>query len=198
MPEPYRTPHSHRRRPSAFQARPALGDAKVAVLVAVYLAAIVAANLITARYGPAAAVYNAFALIGLDLITRDRLADFWGTTRWVKMALLIATGSALSYLIAQDARSVAEASAISFACAETGEGLLYHLLRHRQWVQRANTAAWLGAAIDSLVFPTLAFGGLVWSTSVGQFTAKTAGALLWSAVIVRVRPARRARAEALA
>jgi hypothetical protein len=30
--------------------------------------------------------YNAFALIGLDLITRDRLADFWGTTRWAKVA----------------------------------------------------------------------------------------------------------------
>jgi queuosine precursor transporter len=172
--------------------------AKTALLVAVYLAAIVVANLITARYGPAASIYNAFALIGLDLITRDRLADFWGTTRWAKMALLIAAGSALSYLIAQDARSVAEASAISFACAETGEGLVYHLLRHRQWVERANTSAWLGAAIDSLVFPTLAFGGLVWSTSVGQFTAKTAGALLWSALIVHVRPNRRARAEALA
>ncbi len=171
---------------------------KVALLVAVYLAAIVAANLITAHYGPTASVYNAFALIGLDLITRDRLADFWGTTRWAKMALLIAAGSTLSYLIAQDAASVAEASAISFACAETGEGLIYHLLRHRQWVQRANTAAWLGAAIDSLVFPTLAFGGLMWSTSLGQFTAKTAGALLWSAVIVRVRPSRRVRAEALA
>jgi queuosine precursor transporter len=171
---------------------------KVALLVAVYLAAIVAANLITARYGPTASVYNAFALIGLDLITRDRLADFWGTTRWVKMALLIAAGSTLSYLIAQDAASVAEASAISFACAETGEGFIYHLLRHREWVQRANTAAWLGAAIDSLVFPTLAFGGLMWSTSVGQFTAKTAGALLWSAVIVQVRPGRRVRVEALA
>jgi uncharacterized PurR-regulated membrane protein YhhQ (DUF165 family) len=172
--------------------------ARVVLLVFAYLAAIVAANLITARYGPAASVYNAFALIGLDLITRDRLADFWGTTRWVKMALLITAGSALSYLIAQDARTIAEASAISFACAESGEGLLYHLLRRRQWFERANTAAWLGAGIDSLVFPTLAFGGLLWSTSVGQFTAKTAGALLWSAVIVRVRPGRRARAEALA
>ncbi len=173
-------------------------QARVVLLVFTYLAAIVAANLITARYGPAASVYNAFALIGLDLITRHRLADFWGTTRWVKMGLLIAAGSALSYLIAQDARAIAEASAISFACAESGEGVLYHLLRRRRWFERANTAAWLGAGIDSLVFPTLAFGGLLWSTSVGQFTAKTAGALLWSAVIVRVRPPGRARSEALA
>ncbi len=198
MPESHSMSPSRRWRPGLPVTHSAASNGKVAVLVAVYLAAIVAANLITARYGPVASVYNAFALIGLDLITRDRLADFWGTTRWAKMALLIATGSALSYLIAQDARSVAEASAVSFACAETGEGLLYHLLRRRQWFERANTAAWLGAAIDSLVFPSLAFGGLVWSTSVGQFTAKAAGALLWSAVIVRVCPSRRARSGALA
>ena len=161
---------------------------KIAVLVGVYLAAIVTANIITARYGPTASVYNAFALIGLDLITRDRLADFWGTSRWQRMALLIGAGSAISFLIAQDVQAIAEASAISIACAETGEGLLYHLLRRREWVQRANAAAWLGAAIDSLVFPTLAFGGVMWSTTVGQFTAKVAGALLWSAVIAKVRP----------
>jgi hypothetical protein len=169
---------------------------KVAALVALYLAAIITANLLTARYGPTASVYNAFFLIGLDLITRDRLADFWGTTRWAKMSLLILTGSAVSYLITPDARSIAQASAISFACAETVEALLYHLLRHREWVQRANAAAWLGAAIDSLIFPTLAFGGLIWSTSMGQFTAKTAGALMWSTVIVRVRPAPRVRLRA--
>jgi len=120
--------------------------AKVAVLVGVYLAAIVAANIITARYGPTASVYNAFALIGLDLITRDRLADFWGTSRWLKMALLIGAGSAISFLVAQDVQAIAQASAISFACAETGEGLLYHALRRREWVQRANAAAWLGAS----------------------------------------------------
>jgi queuosine precursor transporter len=166
----------------------------VAILVGLYLAAIVAANLIAARFGPTASIYNAFALIGFDLITRDRLADFWGTTRWAKMALLILTGALLSYLATPDAHMIAEASAISFACAETGEGLLYHLLRKRRWMQRANIAAWLGAAIDSFVFPTLAFGGVIWSTTAGQFIAKTAGALLWSLLIARVRVRQRTEA----
>lgn len=161
--------------------------ATIAVLVGLYLAAIVAANLITARFGPSASVYNAFALVGLDLITRDRLADFWGTNRWMRMVLLIGMGSLLSFLAARDAHAVAEASAISFACAESGEGLLYYLLRERRWMQRANASAWLGAAIDSLVFPTLAFGGLMWSTSAGQFVAKAAGALFWSLFVARVR-----------
>jgi uncharacterized PurR-regulated membrane protein YhhQ (DUF165 family) len=62
-------------------------------------------------------------------------------------------------------------------------------------MQRANIAAWLGAAIDSFVFPTLAFGGVIWSTTAGQFIAKTAGALLCSLLIARVRV--RQRTEAL-
>lgn len=180
-------------RNTSVVSRPCRGRRRVtvAVLVCVYLAAIVTANLVVARYGPAASVYNAFALIGLDLITRDRLADFWGTKRWVKMATLIAAGSMLSYCIAQSAAVIAEASAVSFALAEAGEALLYHQLRRRDWLERANAAAWLGAAIDSFVFPTLAFGGVMWGTTVGQFTAKTAGALLWSAVLMRVRAPRR-------
>ena len=85
-------------REQSSSAKPA-----VAILIGLYLAAIVAANVITARFGPTASIYNAFALIGFDLITRDRLADFWGTTRWVKMALLILTGALLSYLATPDA-----------------------------------------------------------------------------------------------
>jgi hypothetical protein len=57
---------------------PAQTRGSVTALVSLYLTAIVAANLLTARFGPTASIYNAFALIGLDLITRDRLADFWG------------------------------------------------------------------------------------------------------------------------
>ena len=47
------------------------------IWVALYLAAIVAANLLVATYGPAVAVLNAFWLIGLDLSLRDRLHDRW-------------------------------------------------------------------------------------------------------------------------
>lgn len=167
----------------------------VAGLVLLYLAAIVAANVLTAHFGPPAAIYNAFALIGLDLITRDRLADFWGTSRWAKQAALILAGALLSYAATSGAHKVAVASAISFACAEVGEALLYWVLRRRVWLERANVSAWLGAAIDSLVFPTLAFGGFVWSTSFGQFAAKVAGAVVWSLVIVKLATR---RAEAIA
>lgn len=159
---------------------------QIIVLVIVFLVAIVTANLITTRYGPAASIYNAFFLIGLDLVTRDRLADFWGTTRWAKMGLLILAGSALSYAVNRDAAMIAEASAAAFAAAELVEATVYYIVRRRRWVERANIAATFGAAVDSLIFPTIAFGGVMWGISFGQFTAKLAGAFLWSLLILKL------------
>ena len=161
---------------------------KIGALVALYLAAIVAANLTLTHWGPSAIIPNAFFLIGLDLVTRDRLADFWGTTRWAKMALLIAAGGALSYWVNADAAKIAVASCVAFAAAELGEALVYHLIRRQPWTERAPKAAVVGAAIDSIVFPTLAFGAFVFSTSFAQFAAKVGGAFVWTFVIAKLLP----------
>lgn len=157
-------------------------------LVGAFLAAIVGANLIAAHYGPAASIYTAFGLIGLDFITRDRLADFWQHSRWLKMSLLIGAGAGLSYLLNRNAGTIAEASCIAFAAAETVEAVSYHLLRGRPWMERAPEAAVLAALVDSILFPTIAFGGVMWSVTFGQFTAKVAGALLWAALLRYVSP----------
>jgi hypothetical protein len=149
---------------------------KIAALVALFLAAI------------SAIIPNAFFLIGLDLITRDRLADFWGTTRWFKMILLIAAGGLLSYWLNRHAATIAEASVIAFSAAEACEAIVYHLLRRQRWVERAPKAALMGAAVDSVLFPTIAFGGFVFATSFGQFAAKLAGGLVWTWVIATLMP----------
>lgn len=156
---------------------------KIGALVALFLAAIVAANLTLTNWGPGWILPNAFFLIGLDFITRDRLADFWGTTRWAKMALLIAAGGALSYALNADAAKIAVASTVAFCAAELVEATVYHALRKRPWSERAPKAALTAAIVDSIVFPTLAFGGFVFTVSFGQFCAKLAGAVFWTWVI---------------
>ena len=61
------------------------------MIVALYLAAVVAANLSVAAFGPAASIVNAFLFVGLDLTARDRLHDSWrGRQLWPRMALLMA------------------------------------------------------------------------------------------------------------
>lgn len=162
---------------------------RVAILVAVFLAAIIAANLTLTHFGPGWILPNGFFLIGLDLITRDRLSDFWGTTRWKKMALLIAAGGALSYWLNRHAATIAVASVVAFCAAELVEATVYHILRKQPWRDRAPKAALFGAIVDSIVFPTLAFGVFSFTISFGQFCAKLAGAVFWTWAVVWLMPA---------
>lgn len=158
-----------------------------APLVLLWLAAITAANLISAHFGPQASIYNAFALIGLTLVIRDRLHDQWHRNRVPKMAALILAGSLLAYLVTPDAGRIGIASGIAFLASETVDAIVYALVHRWPWLERSNTSNFFGAAVDSLIFPTIAFGGLLWGITVGQFTAKVAGALLFTLLIQRMR-----------
>lgn len=158
------------------------------MLIALYLAAIVAANLSVAHFGPASTIVNAFLFIGLDLTTRDALHEQWRENRWAKMGLLIAAGSALSWFLNRDAGPIALASFVAFALAGIADAAAYHLLGDRSRMLKVNGSNVVSAAVDSLVFPTLAFGGLMWGIVVGQFLAKVLGGYLWSLVLMRRRP----------
>jgi uncharacterized PurR-regulated membrane protein YhhQ (DUF165 family) len=153
-------------------------------LVALYLAAIVAANLLIARFGPQATIITAFLLIGLDITARDRLHEAWhGRGLWTKMAALIAAGSLLSWLLNRNAGPVALASFVAFATSSVADTLTYHLLRHRAWMVKVNGSNVVSATVDSVIFPTLAFGMLLPLVVLGQFIAKVAGGALWAAIL---------------
>lgn len=153
------------------------------LLVPLFLAAIVAANLLTAS-DPRWAVTNAFLLIGLDLVARDRLHDRWeGSSRWLKLGALVAAGSALSYLLNADAERIAIASAVAFAAAFTTDALVYAALRGRPWLERANWSNIPSSAVDSLVFPLLAFPVLDWHLVIGIAAAKIGGGAVWSLIL---------------
>lgn len=157
-------------------------------LVGLYLTAIVAANLLVATFGPAISIACAFLFIGLDLTSRDQLHEAWRGRRLVwKMAALIAAGSLLSWLLNRSAGPIALASFVAFAAAASVDALSYHLLRQRTYMLKVNGSNVLSAAVDSVIFPALAFGlPLLWSIVVGQFVAKVCGGLVWS-VLLRYR-----------
>lgn len=167
---------------------------KSVLLVGMYLAAIVAANLFANYAGerghPEWTVYSAFVLIGLDLTARDLLHDFWVENRLAKLGALIVAGSALAYAINPASQKVAVASAVAFAASAVADTGIYYLLHKADWFQRVNGSNVVSAAVDSIVFPTMAFGGILWSVSFGQFTAKVAGGALWALVLARVRKRR--------
>lgn len=152
-----------------------------------YLGAIVAANLLTATFGPIASIVNAFLFIGLDLSTRDAIHDSWhGKNLWIKMFLLISTGSLISWLLNYNAGRVAIASAISFLLSGLVDAMVYAILGKKTVFVRINGSNVFSGAVDSVVFPTIAFGGFSLIVTIAQFLAKVAGGLVWSVVLVRV------------
>ena len=150
--------------------------------IILYLGAIVLANLLITWLGPSAAIWVAFLFIGLDLTARDHLHEAWhGRGLLWKMTLLIGTGSLLSWVLNRNAGQIAIASFVAFACAGTADALIYHLLGDKAKLLKINGSNIVSAAVDSAVFPALAFGfPLLWAVMLGQFAAKVAGGFLWS------------------
>lgn len=162
-------------------------------LIGMYLAAIVAANLSVATFGPSITILNAFLFIALDLTSGDRLHEAWAGRGLIwKMGALISAGSALSYALALLLPSslppdmvarVALASLIAFSASAALDRLCYHLLRDRAYLIKVNGSNLVSATADSLIFPALAFGAFLPWIVLGQFVAKVIGGALWAYVL---------------
>jgi len=144
-----------------------------------YAVAMVAANLLVATFGPAISPINAFLLIGLDLTLRDWLHVRIKT--WQMGGLILGTG-ALTYLLNPAAGMIAVASAVSFLVAALVDWAIF-VKTTGSWIKRANVSNTAGAAVDSLLFPTIAFGALMPEIVALQFVAKVSGGAVWSYVL---------------
>ena len=149
--------------------------------IVIYAVAMTCANLSIAAFGPWVSPINAFFLIGLDLALRD-----WLHVRlrvWQMGALIGATGL-LTYILNPAAQTIAIASAVSFAAAALADWLTFSRLTGT-WLRRSMGSNVVGAAVDSLIFPTLAFGALMPAIVLMQFAAKAAGGAMWAALMNR-------------
>lgn len=147
--------------------------------ISIYSAAIIVANLIVAQFGPVATPYNAFFLIGLDLALRNYLA--LKLNRY-QMAAMIAGTGLLSYMINPASGVIAVASGVAFTAAALADWIVFNTARGA-WLKRNLFGNSAGALIDSIVFPTLAFGSLMPEIVVMQFAAKVAGGSFWGYMI---------------
>lgn len=150
--------------------------------IAAYAAAMVSANLLVAQFGPWVSPINAFFLIGLDLAMRDWLHVRIRPSRM--LALIAATGG-LTYILNPSAGHIAIASAASFTAAALVDWTVFAKMGG-SWLRRANGSNVAGAAVDSLMFPTLAFGTLLPHIVAMQFVAKVAGGAMWALALSRI------------
>jgi hypothetical protein len=154
------------------------------IYVGIYIAALVIANLLVAWLGPWFSLVNAFVLIGMDLSLRDKLHDLWdGDKLLIKMGGLIATASIVSYAINPATGMIALASLVAFSLSMIADSVIYQYLKYKDKVIRINGSNIAGAAVDSVVFPTIAFGGLMLEIVALQFLAKVIGGFIWSKIL---------------
>jgi uncharacterized PurR-regulated membrane protein YhhQ (DUF165 family) len=149
-------------------------------LIAIYITAMVTANLLVWWLGPWFSPINAFVLIGLDLTMRDVMQERLNRGQ---LAAVIVVGGVITWLVNPAAKQIAIASATAFVLAALADWLAYSLLRSKPWLVRSNGSNVVGAAVDSIVFPTLAFGAFLPVIIALQFAAKVAGGAIWSLVI---------------
>jgi queuosine precursor transporter len=146
-----------------------------------YAVSMTVANLLVMQFGPAITPINAFFLIGLDLTLRD-----WLHVRlrpWQMGALIFGAGL-LTWILNPAAQHIAIASAVAFAAGALIDWLVFSK-SSGSWATRSFKSNVAGAAVDSLIFPTLAFGALMPLIVLAQFTAKVVGGAVWALILNR-------------
>jgi hypothetical protein len=154
------------------------------IYIAIYIASLVIANLLVAWFGPWFSPVNALLLIGLDLSLRDKLHDAWqgNGLHWRIGSLIVASG-AISYVLNPAAGMIAISSVVAFCAAMAADSIVYQALRRFGWFTRVNGSNVAGASVDSVVFPTIAFGSFMPEIVAMQFAAKVAGGAIWSFIL---------------
>ena len=150
-------------------------------LISLYAVAIIAANLLVAQFGPSITPINAFFLIGLDLALRNYLS--LKMNRYQMAAMILGTG-ALSYAINPATGMIAIASGVAFTLAAIADWMTFNTVTGN-WMKRNFAGNSVGALVDSILFPTIAFGGLMPMIVLAQFAAKVAGGSMWGYIIKR-------------
>lgn len=150
----------------------------------IYVAAICAANLLVAHFGPSVTPINAFFLVGLDMVLRDILHERYGLMRSLFLSGL---AGAISYAINPASGIIAIASMVAFVAAALVNALVYQWLIDKPWLKKSNAGNVAAAAVDSVIFPLIAFGAFLPVIIAAQFICKTAGGAIWSWLLKGVK-----------
>jgi uncharacterized PurR-regulated membrane protein YhhQ (DUF165 family) len=149
------------------------------IAIIAYAFAMTAANLLIVKFGVWMSPVNSFFLIGLTLVLRDWLHVRLKT--W-QMALLITASGGITYLLNPAAAQIAIASSLAFTLAALVDWAIFCKVTGT-WFKRSNVSNVAGAAVDSVAFPTIAFGVLMPEIVLAQFASKIVGGFIWSFVL---------------
>lgn len=145
------------------------------MLILIYIAAICAANLSAATFGIWIMPFNAFFLIGLELVLRDILHHRLTKTQ---MVLVVLVAGVLSLFININSRNIAIASFLAVVASCFVDYVVYSKMSG-SWIKRSNASNIASGFTDSLIFPIVAFGTFIPSVFLLQWAAKFFGGAVW-------------------
>lgn len=155
------------------------------LFVALYLGAAVASNFSVLVFGPISTPFNAFVMIAFDLVTRDALHERWRNHLWRNMLMLVGVGSIITYALNAGAVRIAVASTLAFLFSGIADAVVYQLLHRFPRLRRVVGSNVVSAAVDSIVFPTIAFGAIIPFAIIGQWVAKVLGSYIWALIFTK-------------
>lgn len=154
------------------------------MIICIYIAAICAANLSVAHFGPWVTPLNAFFLIGLDMVLRDILHERHGICASIIMS---AVAGVISYAINPASGIIAVASVTAFVMAALANAIVYQLMISKKWMKKSNAGNVAAAAVDSSLFPLVAFGSFMPYIVLAQFFCKVISGFAWSYLLRNVK-----------
>lgn len=146
------------------------------IAIFTYAFAMTAANLLIIKFGVWLSPINSFFLIGLTLVLRDWLHI--KLKAW-QMGLLIVFSGLITYALNPAAAQIAIASSLAFTLSAVVDWAVFAKVTGT-WFKRSNVSNVAGAAVDSIAFPTIAFGVLMPEIVLAQFASKIVGGYIWS------------------
>jgi hypothetical protein len=154
-----------------------------ALAVACYIATVVAANWLTARYGfvPVSPGLTATAgtyAIGFAFVFRILVQESYGSGRRGRLIMFAAilTGAALSWVLATPA--LAWASGVTFLISESADWGVYTPWRRHGWARAAVAGNSVGAVVDTFLFLWLA-GFPIIAAVPGQLVGKAYATVIY-------------------
>ncbi|MEV6932281.1 VUT family protein [Dactylosporangium sp. NPDC051485] len=192
----HQPPHPH--PAPAPSDRPRRSPITAAVLpVLVFIAAVVAANSLTARYGLIPVGFGLTAAAGTAAAGLTLLARDWVHQTAGRPTVLACIGTGAVFSATPAGPRLAIASAVAFLVAELLDLLVYQRLRDRGMLRAALASNAVSIPVDSLLFLALS-GFPVWAALPGQLWVKALTTIVPVAVFAaarallrhRLRPAR--------
>lgn len=167
----------------------------ICMAVSGYVAATLAANVTTSRYGLIPVGFGLVAtagtyFAGLVLALRDVVHDLAGRAT---VYGCIAVGALASATTAGPRLAVA--SAVAFAVSETVDLLVYTPLRRKGWIRAVLASNVVGAIADTWVFLHMAGFANTGAVVAGQLTAKAAATIAFVLAMVTIRALLRHRLQ---